>query len=203
MRRGRLQGARHRPAAALLTTSRGNAATRAGSSPQTPPRQTAAWCHAILNFLNKRFKPDTCLFAVSNISANLRLHTIAVDNRYRENWHNDLTPPNGATARCRDGFWSWSRHPLRRVKPDEKTFSPRLSRYNSHYWRPAAIIMVASRVICRGAHQPTDSSTPSRIQPVRKKRIAATSSGRTRTTAERVDGAVSDHPWSRGFGITV
>jgi Protein of unknown function (DUF3761) len=27
------------------------------------------------------------------------------------NWRNDPTPPGGATARCRDGSWSWSRHP--------------------------------------------------------------------------------------------
>jgi hypothetical protein len=27
------------------------------------------------------------------------------------NWRNDPTPPSGATARCRDGAWSWSRHP--------------------------------------------------------------------------------------------
>ena len=27
------------------------------------------------------------------------------------NWRNDPTPPSGATARCRDGTWSWSQHP--------------------------------------------------------------------------------------------
>jgi hypothetical protein len=27
------------------------------------------------------------------------------------NWHNDPTPPKGATARCRDSTWSFSRHP--------------------------------------------------------------------------------------------
>jgi hypothetical protein len=26
------------------------------------------------------------------------------------NWRNDATPPTAATARCRDGSWSWSRH---------------------------------------------------------------------------------------------
>jgi hypothetical protein len=26
-------------------------------------------------------------------------------------WRNDPKPPPGATARCRDGSWSWSQHP--------------------------------------------------------------------------------------------
>ena len=30
------------------------------------------------------------------------------------NWRNDPTPPSGATARCRDGSWSWSQHPYYR-----------------------------------------------------------------------------------------
>src|ERR1051325_3813520 len=27
-------------------------------------------------------------------------------------WRSDPAPPSGATARCRDGSWSWSQHPL-------------------------------------------------------------------------------------------
>ena len=26
-------------------------------------------------------------------------------------WRSDQAPPGGATARCRDGTWSWSQHP--------------------------------------------------------------------------------------------
>lgn len=27
------------------------------------------------------------------------------------NWRNDPNPPSGASAQCRDGTWSWSKHP--------------------------------------------------------------------------------------------